>query len=73
MEAGKLKIRGQEVDLPAREEYEENDIELTDPEEIHVYELCRLKAISHRELLLANAQERRKHVPPELKQVRSGV
>lgn len=62
-------LRGQLVALPERSAYALQGIELAQPEDIEVYELCRFLAETQRESVLATPAERRMSVLPELTQV----
>jgi hypothetical protein len=62
-------LREQLFPLPERNAYAQQGIELAQPEDIQVYELCRFLAETQRERVLATPEERRVSVLPELTQV----
>lgn len=62
-------LRGEVVTLPSTESYESMGIDLEEPPRVHVFELCRSLASSHRDQVLATSAERRASVPPELTEV----
>jgi hypothetical protein len=64
-----LALRGRAKVLPRRSDYARIDIELEDPERIHVFELCRYLAAVAREDVLATASEQRAHVLPEMEKL----
>lgn len=62
-------LRGQRYPLPERSAYALQGIELAQPEDIELYELCRFLAETQRESILATPEEQRVSVLPELTQV----
>jgi hypothetical protein len=62
-------VRGRALKLPPLEEYGRLGIELETPPQVHVFELCRYLADIEREKLLADAEERRISLPPDLRQI----
>lgn len=66
--AGTVVVRGIAMGLPAFEQYQSAGIDLQG-EHPAVFELCRLLAAEHRDLVLATASERRVSVPPELTEI----
>ena len=59
-------VRGAERTLPTRAQYREHGIELSDPERVYAFELCRFTAAVARYDVLATKEERRVSVLPEL-------
>lgn len=66
--AGTLMVRGIALGLPNRDQYQSAGIDLQ-AERPAVFELCRLLAAEHRDLVLATNSERRVSVPPELMEI----
>jgi len=64
-----LQVRDRELPVPDRSEYRIHGIELSDPERICVFELCRYVAAIARDSVLATNDERRVSVLPEMHQV----
>jgi hypothetical protein len=62
-------VRGHWVDMPALSDYTVHGIDLEDPKNVHVFEFCRLLAAVSRDSVLATAEERRRCVPRNLKQI----
>jgi hypothetical protein len=67
--AERIILRDQEIRLPSRVDFRRHKIELRDPTEIAVYEVCRYLAAEHRDLVLATPDELRGNVPSELNQI----
>ena len=67
--AKEVVVRGRAIALPQADDYAAHDIELEDPPNIQVFELCRYLAAVARDDVLATPAERRASVPPELTQV----
>jgi hypothetical protein len=67
--AQSIPLRGGAIAAPSIEDLAAHGIECEDPPRIFTYELCRWLAATHRDAVLATAQERRASVPPELAQV----
>lgn len=68
-EAGGLVLRGGAVALPSRDEYARVDLELRDPQRVHVFELCRYLAAVRRDQVLATPREQRVSVLPAMQQL----
>jgi hypothetical protein len=64
-----LHVRDREVPLPDRSDYRKQEIELSEPERILVFELCRYVAAIARESVLATHDERRVSILPEMQQL----
>ena len=64
--ASAVHLRGQALELPRLDQFESNAIILEEPARIRTFELCRLLASTHRNLVLATPEERRVSVPDEL-------
>jgi hypothetical protein len=62
-------LRGERVVLPPRAAYHEHGIDLADPDRVHVHELCRYLAATHRDAVLATESERRCSVLPEMRRL----
>jgi len=62
-------LRNLKVPLPNIGVYEANGFELQEAPRVAVFELCRLLAISHRNLVLASVEERRSSVLPEMVEI----
>jgi hypothetical protein len=62
-------VRGTPVALPPREEYARYGIALSSGNHVHVFELARFLAATHRNEVLATPGERRASVAPELDQL----
>lgn len=69
LEATSISIRNQVVEVPPADTFEECGIELEDPPNIQIFELCRFLAASQRDLVLATPEERRNNVPDELLEI----
>ena len=67
--ASSIEVRGSRIELPSREQYAALGIDLTDSNDIHVFECCRYLAEKHRELVLATEIERRGAISSELNQL----
>jgi hypothetical protein len=65
----KVQVRGRVVNLPPFEEYGRRGIELVEPPQVRVFELCRLLADVEREQVLATPQERRISLLPDMSQL----
>ena len=65
-DATSVTVRNQVVELPPAEHFESHGITLEEPPRVRTFELCRLLASTHRDLVLATPQERRVSVPDEL-------
>jgi hypothetical protein len=61
-----LRLRGRTIALPPLAEYSKRNIELKNPPEVRVFELCRLLAEVERNAVLATPQEQRQSVMPEM-------
>ena len=68
-DAKEVVVRGRAIALPDADAYEAHDIELEDPPNVQVFELCRYLAAVARDDVLATERERRVNVPQELAQV----
>ena len=68
-DAAEFVVRGQSRPLPPVDQYPQRGITLEDPPRVHVFELCRFLADTERESVLANANERRISVPPDMPQI----
>lgn len=67
---GRLRVgRSLAVALPSVADYAQYDIELSDRDQIEVYEVCRWLAAAHRAHIVATEAERRVHVPLALPQI----
>lgn len=66
---GVVVVRDRTIPLPPVAAYAKHDIELEDPEQVQVYELCRYLADVAREQVLATPTERRVSVLPEMEQI----
>ena len=64
-----IPVRGQALQLPPLEEYGRHGIKLGSPPQLHIFELCRYLADIERENLLADAEERRISLSPDLRQI----
>lgn len=64
-----LILRGKQLPLPRREEFGAYEIDLESDAHINVYEICRFLAASCREQVLADPEERRVSVHPEMEEV----
>jgi hypothetical protein len=64
-----LCLRGDVIDLPSRDAYEQAGVKLEIAERAQIFELCRCLAHERRDDVLATAEERRVSVAPELKPV----
>ncbi len=64
-----LTLRGQTRPVPTAADYAAAGVELTEPDQPRVFELCRCVAVMARDEVLATAAERRAHVPPDLEQL----
>ena len=62
-------MRGQALPLPSIDRYLQFGIELEQPPQIQVFELCRLLAAIAREQVLATPQERSISLSPEMVQI----
>jgi hypothetical protein len=67
--ATEVMVRGGALSLASFEEYLHHGVELEQPPGIQVFELCRLLADIAREQILANPQERRVSVVPDMIQI----
>ena len=67
--AGELLLRDRKIPIPTRKELLGMKIDLQDPDNIMVFEVCRYLAATHRELVLATECELRGNVPSELTQI----
>jgi hypothetical protein len=67
--ATEVRLRHRSVPLPRPEDYVARGIELEDPSEIRVFELCRYLADVARDEVLATPAERRVSVRPEMTQL----
>lgn len=63
--SGQILLRGQAIPIPPIDAYDTAGIELERPQPA-IYELCRLLAEGHRELLLASPEERCANIPRTL-------
>ena len=68
-EASTLELRGEVVKIPRAKEFKKHKIELEDAPSIQTFELCRFLAATHRDLVLATAEERRASVPSDLTEI----
>src|SRR5579863_8141474 len=68
-DATEVVVRGARSLIPSVDDYGQHGIELEQPPQVHVFELCRFLADVARESVLANTQERRVSVPPNLEQI----
>jgi hypothetical protein len=66
---GPLRIRGQQIPAPTLAEFERAEIQLQDPPNVRVFELCRLLAAQYREQLLATSAEQRMSVLPGMERI----
>jgi hypothetical protein len=64
--ATQVRLRGRPVTLPARSAYAAQGIDLAERDDVRVYELTRWLGATHREDVLASADERRCSVRPEM-------
>ena len=64
-----IMLRGTKYRLPALAEYLQHEVSLENPSQAKVFELCRFLAATNREDVLANADERRINVQPEMSQI----
>jgi len=62
-------LRGQPLRLPPITSYADLGISLVDPPRVHVFELCRYLAATHRDLVLATPAERTIHIRPDMRQL----
>ena len=62
-------VRGTEIPLPSPGDYAKLGVELEEPEEIQVFELCRLLAAIARDDVLATPKESRVSVLPGMKRI----
>ena len=69
LDARSIQLREQVLPLPNADEFADYDIELSEAPRILIFELCRLLAAKHRDLVLATPEERRVSVPEELTEV----
>jgi hypothetical protein len=67
--AATVKLRGDAVEVPSAAECEWLGVRLQSPPSIHVFELCRALAATHRSQVLALRSERRVSVLPEMQEV----
>lgn len=58
-----ISIRGAQAPAPSRDDFRRLDIELEDPSDIFVHELCRFFAATHRDEVLASEDELCRLVP----------
>ena len=68
LDKGEYILRGKKYNLPALEDYKEHGIQLEESK-VKIFEFCRLLAATKRDKVLANKQERRISVLPEMKQI----
>lgn len=68
-EASTITVRNQILEIPETDAFEECEIELEEPPNVQIFELCRWLAASHRDLVLATPEERRTNVPQDLVQL----
>jgi hypothetical protein len=64
-----LLLRDQKLPVPTRAEFEALNIELQDPNNLMVFEVCRYLAAKYRNRVLATPDELRGNVPAELTQI----
>jgi hypothetical protein len=69
VDAKEVIVRGQACHVPSRKEYAQHGIDLEQRERVHVSELCRLLTTIAPDRVLANSQERRVSVSPEMEQI----
>lgn len=62
-------LRGSPLNVPRHSEYGMYEIALQSPPRVYVFEFCRFLAATARSSVLATADERRKCIPADLKQV----
>lgn len=62
-------VRGSPIPVPAREDLGRLGIELEDSSHIHIHELCRALAATHRNQILATEAEVRRLVPDDLQMI----
>jgi hypothetical protein len=68
-DARTLLLRDLIAEIPAASAFMDFDITLCDAPQVQTFELCRLLAAQHRDLVLATPTERRVSVPDELAQI----
>lgn len=64
--ATEVTLRGMQVELPKLDDYPSGGVELSDPPRVHVFELHRYLAATHRSAVLGTDDERMTSVPPGL-------
>jgi len=64
-----LLVRGEPLPVPSRRDYERVEIELQDPERVHVFELCRYVAAVRGDQILATSHEQRVSVMPDMQKL----
>lgn len=62
-DASSIMIRGESVLIPAVGDWAEFSVEVEEPRNPRVYELCRVLAAQHRDRVLATTEERRRSLP----------
>ena len=62
-------VRGDPVELPVVEEYAAHGIDLQDPPQPAVIDVCRYLAAVHRDRVLATTEERRTRLRPDLREL----
>ncbi len=67
LEAEELVLRGRKIRIPNAEDCRRVGVPISGPPRVQVFELCRAIAYSIREDVLATPDERRTHVPLELR------
>lgn len=67
--ASAVVVRGVALPLPPLAAYADHGVEVEQSPRIQVFELCRVLAATHRELVLASAAERRVSVLPDMRAV----
>jgi hypothetical protein len=68
-DATSLTVRGKKIVLPGRDELRRLGIEPSEPDRLRTFEICRYVAAIERDLVLATADERRTHVPPDVEEI----
>ena len=64
-----VNLRGAAIEVPSAAEFERLGVRLESPPDIHVSELCRALAATHRAQVLASPLERRVSVLPDMQEV----
>lgn len=62
-------LRGGTVDVPSASECERLAVRLESPPTLHVFELCRALAATHRDQVLASPLERRVSILPDMQEI----